>query len=155
MSIQSETEAEFENCLFYIGLKGNTKQKPKSTMGFFLCLLNWSLIYKTLTKLLKSYVTGNHRWAAKCRNTPKSKHPHLSQAYYGRIVSPGLLYVILIAKIIPRASSKGALNSQSDDSTYLDVGWSNVDMCCSLYLTLDQQVVFSVARITGVANLPP
>ena len=28
-------------------------------------------------------------------------------------------------------------------------------MCCSLYLTLDQQVVFSVARITGVANLPP
>ena len=30
-----------------------------------------------------------------------------------------------------------------------------LDMCCSLYLTLDQQVVFSVARITGVANLPP
>ena len=28
-------------------------------------------------------------------------------------------------------------------------------MYCSLYLTLDQQVVFSVARITGVANLPP
>ena len=28
------------------------------------------------------------------------------------------------------------------------------DMCCSLYLTLDQQIVFSVARITGVANLP-
>ena len=27
-------------------------------------------------------------------------------------------------------------------------------MCCSLYLTLDQQVVFSIARITGVANLP-
>ena len=27
-------------------------------------------------------------------------------------------------------------------------------MCCSLYLTLDQQVVFSVARIKGVANLP-
>ena len=27
-------------------------------------------------------------------------------------------------------------------------------MCCSLYLTLDQQVVFSVARIAGVANLP-
>ena len=26
-------------------------------------------------------------------------------------------------------------------------------MCCSLYLTLDQQVVFSVARITGVAHL--
>ena len=24
-----------------------------------------------------------------------------------------------------------------------------------LYLTLDQRVVFSVARITGVANLPP
>ena len=32
---------------------------------------------------------------------------------------------------------------------------SGLDMCCSLYLTLDQQVVFSVARITGVANLPP
>ena len=30
-----------------------------------------------------------------------------------------------------------------------------LDICCSLYLTLDQQVVFSVARITGVANLPP
>ena len=28
-------------------------------------------------------------------------------------------------------------------------------MHCSIYLTLDQQVVFSVARITGVANLPP
>ena len=28
-------------------------------------------------------------------------------------------------------------------------------MCCSLYLTLDQQVVFSVAGITGVANLLP
>ena len=27
-------------------------------------------------------------------------------------------------------------------------------ICCSPYLTLDQQVVFSVARITGVANLP-
>ena len=26
-------------------------------------------------------------------------------------------------------------------------------MCCHVYLTLDQQVVFSVARITGVANL--
>ena len=31
---------------------------------------------------------------------------------------------------------------------------SGLDMCCSLYLTLDQQVVFSVAWITGVANLP-
>ena len=28
-------------------------------------------------------------------------------------------------------------------------------MCCCLYLTFDQQAVFSVARITGVANLPP
>ena len=27
-------------------------------------------------------------------------------------------------------------------------------MCCSLYLTLDQQVVFSVARITGIATSP-
>ena len=32
--------------------------------------------------------------------------------------------------------------------------YPGLDMCCSLYLTLDQQVVFSVARITGVANLP-
>ena len=59
-------------------------------------------------------------------------------------------YVILIAGIFPRASSNGAHGSQSDDSTYLVS-----DMRCSLYLTLDQQVVFSVARITGVANLPP
>ena len=58
--------------------------------------------------------------------------------------------VILIAGIFPRASSNGAHGSQSDDSTYLVS-----DMRCSLYLTLDQQVVFSVARITGVANLPP
>ena len=56
-------------------------------------------------------------------------------------------YVILIAGIFPRASSNGAHGSQSDDSTYLVS-----DMRCSLYLTLDQQVVFSVARITGVAN---
>ena len=27
-------------------------------------------------------------------------------------------------------------------------------MCCGLYLTLDQQIMFSVARITGFANLP-
>ena len=58
--------------------------------------------------------------------------------------------VILIAGIFPRASSNGAHGSQSDDSTYLVS-----DMRCGLYLTLDQQVVFSVARITGVANLPP
>ena len=58
--------------------------------------------------------------------------------------------VILIAGIFPRANSNGAHGSQSDGSTYLVS-----DMRCSLYLTLDQQVVFSVARITGVANLPP
>ena len=61
-----------------------------------------------------------------------------------------IVIVILIAGIFPRASSNGAHGSQSDDSTYLVS-----DMRCSLYLTLDQQVVFSVARITGVANLPP
>ena len=33
--------------------------------------------------------------------------------------------------------------------------WQDISMCCSLYLNLDQQVVFSVARITGFANLPP
>ena len=60
-----------------------------------------------------------------------------------------IVIVILIAGIFPRASSNGAHGSQSDDSTYLVS-----DMRCSLYLTLDQQVVFSVARITGVANLP-
>ena len=27
-------------------------------------------------------------------------------------------------------------------------------MCCGLYLNLDQQVVFLVARVTEVANLP-
>ena len=43
---------------------------------------------------------------------------------------------ILIAGIFPRASSNGAHGSQSDDSTYLVS-----DMRCSLYLTLDQQVV--------------
>ena len=60
-----------------------------------------------------------------------------------------VVIVILIAGIFPRASSSGAHGSQSNDSTYLVS-----DMRCSLYLTLDQQVVFSVARITGVANLP-
>ena len=60
-----------------------------------------------------------------------------------------IVIVILIAGIFPRASSNGAHGSQTDDSTYLVS-----DMRCSLYLTLDQQVVFSVARITGVANLP-
>ena len=39
--------------------------------------------------------------------------------------------------------------------SWLSERWQHKSMRCSLYLTLDQQVVFSVARITGVANLPP
>ena len=45
--------------------------------------------------------------------------------------------------------------------SWLSERWQHIssqdlgDMYCSLCLTLDQQVVFSVARITGVANLPP
>ena len=73
------------------------------------------------------------------------RHLQKSRNFFAR-----LLLLLLIAGIFPRASSNGAHGSQSDDSTYLVS-----DMRCSLYLTLDQQVVFSVARITGVANLPP
>ena len=50
-----------------------------------------------------------------------------------------------IAGIYPQASSKEvAHGSQSDYSRYP----------CAVVLTLDQKVVFSVVRITGVANLP-
>ena len=44
--------------------------------------------------------------------------------------------------------------SELQRCSWLSERWQQISMCCSLYLTLDQQVVFSVARITEVANLP-
>ena len=46
------------------------------------------------------------------------------------------------------------LSNKLQRYSWLSERWQQISMCCSLYLTLDQQVVFSAARITGVANLP-
>ena len=48
------------------------------------------------------------------------------------------------------SSSKGGLSEWWQQISSHDLG----DMCCILHFTLDQQAVFSVLRITGVANHP-
>ena len=70
-----------------------------------------------------------------------------------KVCSKGVKVPFLIDGIYPKASCKGgAHDSQRGDSTYLARTW---DTCAAAFTSpLDQQVVLSVARITGVAGLP-